>query len=185
MWNPSSAKTCESFAVDFSPQFHLAVVRHPPSSGKTVWLEQQRQTWMWPFAEMSRVWTGFSGDNYQLYCVTDFREAQKVCAGQAGSGRCPSIPVYFHGASLEIAEISDKLVQVRSFMPWSSESAHTTWSELLKLWESFSSSGWRTRPAGCVCHKLAPPRLASEGAACTSSTHGTGLRCLETGEPVP
>lgn len=68
----------------------------------------------------------FHGDNYQLYCVTDFRELQKVCAGQAGSGRCPSIPVYFHGTSLEISEISDKLVQVRSSTPWSSESAHTT-----------------------------------------------------------
>lgn len=49
-------------------------------------------------------------------------EPQKVCAGQAGAGRRHFIPVYFHGASLEISEISDKLAQVRGFMPWSSES---------------------------------------------------------------
>ena len=89
---------------------------------------------MWPFAEVSRVWTGYSVWITMTCTMSQTSErSSPVFEFTKSLGRegrfCVHhfIPVYFHGASVEISEVSANLVQIsRSFVPWSSESVYTT-----------------------------------------------------------
>lgn len=93
------------------------------------------------FVDMSRVWTVFSvWITIAVLChrlQRDFLQhldSLNVWAGKAGSAVHHFIPFYFHSANVEISEVPDNLVEIsRSFMPWSSEGAYTTRTELLKF----------------------------------------------------
>ena len=114
-WNPGSAKTSESLQL-------ISVIRVSPCSCKvTATFKQNCIAWA-AKADLSVAFCRdeqgldwfFSVDNLSpVPChrpqrdLLQYLDSPKFWAGKASSGVSHFIPVYFHGASAEISEVSD------------------------------------------------------------------------------